>query len=253
MQEKISPKAVVLEIRPGTGGEEAALFAANLLEMYTRFAQRNNWAVEVVSLQKTSLGGLKEGIIKIKSPEAYEKLLWEGGVHRVQRIPITEKGGRIHTSTATVAVLPEITHPEEIKIAPQDLRIDVFRASGKGGQHVNVTDSAVRITHLPTGLVVSCQDERSQHKNREKALNILKAKLLHFQRLQGIKELSQLRREQIGTAERSEKIRTYNFPQNRVTDHRINKSWQDLENIMKGSLEKIIRSLTKNLKKDFKR
>lgn len=244
--DKHTAEAVILEVRAGTGGEEAALFANNLLRMYTRYAERKGWPVELLNVSKTDLGGIREAELRIKHKEAARRLMYESGVHRVQRIPETEKQGRIHTSTASVAVLP-VHHKIQLEINPSDLRVDTFRSSGKGGQHVNVTDSAVRITHIPTGVVVSCQNERSQHKNKEKALSILKSKLHHLMKQKNVGQLRELRREQIGGQERSEKIRTYNFPQDRVTDHRLKKSWRNLENILDGDIEKIIQASMEGL------
>jgi len=234
-------KAIV-EIRPGTGGEEAALFACDLFRMYTRYAERKGWDVEIAEMHETDLGGVKEAVFFVKGKNAYSILKYESGVHRVQRVPITESGGRIHTSTATVVVLPEIEE-KDIEIRPEDLKIETFRASGHGGQYVNKTESAVRITHIPTGIVVSCQNERSQYQNKQTALRILRARLYQLQREQLEKELSQKRKSQIGTGERSEKIRTYNFPQNRVTDHRINYTSYRLQEILDGDLDEIIAKL----------
>ncbi|HEX9831231.1 MAG TPA: peptide chain release factor 1 [Thermodesulfobacteriota bacterium] len=235
-------KDVFLEIRAGTGGEEAALFAANLFRMYMRYAERNGWKVEIMSVSETGIGGMKEVIAAIEGKRVYSKLKYESGVHRVQRIPTTETGGRIHTSTATIAVLAE---PDEVEIAvdEKDLRIDTFRASGAGGQHVNKTDSAIRITHLPTGIVVQCQDERSQHKNRAKAMRMLRAKLYEFEEQKRQREISTTRRGQVGTGERSEKIRTYNFPQGRVTDHRIGLTLHQIETVLDGDLDELIDAL----------
>jgi len=233
---------VILEIRAGTGGEEAALFAADLFRMYTRFAERKGFKVEVLSKSLSDTGGFKEVIAEIKGKGAYSLFKYESGTHRVQRIPITESQGRIHTSAATVAVLPE-AEDIDVEINPDDLRIDVFRASGHGGQHVNTTDSAVRITHLPTGIVVSCQDEKSQYKNKEKAMKILKSRLYDFYRRQKEQERAQQRRSQIGSGDRSERIRTYNFPQGRVTDHRINLTLYKLDSIMEGELDELIEAL----------
>ena len=235
-------KDVFLEIRAGTGGEEAALFAANLFRMYMRYAERNGWKVEIMSVSETGIGGIKEVIAAIEGKRVYSKLKYESGVHRVQRIPTTETGGRIHTSTATIAVLAE---PDEVEIAvdEKDLRIDTFRASGAGGQHVNKTDSAIRITHLPTGIVVQCQDERSQHKNRAKAMRMLRAKLYEFEERKRQREISTTRRGQVGTGERSEKIRTYNFPQGRVTDHRIGLTLHQIETVLDGDLDELIDAL----------
>lgn len=238
---------ILMEIRPGAGGDEAAIFAADLLRMYQKYSERKGWQFKIKSLEKTSLGGFKKAIVEIEGNKAPQLLQFEGGVHRVQRVPKTEKSGRIHTSTATVAVLPQLEELQKIEIKPEDLKIDTYRSSGAGGQHVNVTDSAIRITHIPTGLVVTCQDERSQHKNREKALQRLKAELIYLKRVQGVQKISELRRSQIQDAQRSEKIRTYNFPQNRITDHRISKSWQNLTNVMEGNLDKIVSTLVKRL------
>ncbi|WP_438318586.1 peptide chain release factor 1 [Candidatus Caldatribacterium sp. SIUC1] len=235
-------KDTLVEIRAGAGGEEAALFVADLFRMYTRFAERHGFRVEVMDASPTELGGFKEIIFAVEGKGAYSKFKFESGVHRVQRVPITEASGRIHTSTATVAVLPEADEVEVV-IRPEDIRVEIFRASGPGGQHVNTTDSAVRITHLPTGIVVTCQDERSQHKNKAKALRILRARLLDLERKAQKEAIDRERRAQIGTGERSERIRTYNFPQNRVTDHRINLTLYRLESILDGDLDEIVEAL----------
>jgi peptide chain release factor 1 len=235
-------KNVIMEIRAGAGGEEASLFAADLFRMYSRYAERNGWKIEVLSTSLSDMGGYKEIIFMVRGKGAYSRLKFESGVHRVQRVPVTESSGRIHTSTATVAVLPEI-EDVEIKIDPKDLRIDTFRSSSAGGQHVNVTDSAVRITHLPTGIVVSCQDERSQIQNREKAMRILRARLYEYERRKQEEEIARQRKQQVGTGERSEKIRTYNFPQGRVTDHRIGKTIYNLEAFLDGEIDEMIDSL----------
>lgn len=235
-------KNVILEIRAGVGGEEAALFVADLLHMYQKYAEEKGWKFSILSANKTGLGGYKEVIALIEGEGAYSRLKFESGVHRVQRVPATEAGGRIHTSTATVAVLPE-TDETEIQIDPKDLKIETFRASGAGGQYVNTTETAVRITHLPTGITVSCQDERSQFQNRQKALKILYARLKDFFERQKEEELARERRQQVGTGERSEKIRTYNFPQNRVTDHRINLTLYRLQDVLEGKLDEIIQAL----------
>lgn len=232
-------KNVLVEIRAGTGGEEAALFAADLLRMYTRYAERRRWRIELLGATPTELGGFKEVIVQLSGRGAYSQLKFESGVHRVQRVPVTESGGRIHTSTATVAVLPE-AEEVDVVIDPDDLRIDIFRSSGHGGQSVNTTDSAVRITHLPTGLVVTCQDERSQLKNKEKALRVLRARLLARARQEQAEQLAESRRSQVGTGERSERIRTYNFPQGRVTDHRLGLTLYKLEAILDGELDELI-------------
>jgi peptide chain release factor 1 len=234
---------IVLEIRAGTGGEEAALFAADLFRMYQRYAEDQGWRVEVLSTSPSQTGGFKEIIAGIEGNEVYKQLKFEGGVHRVQRVPATETQGRIHTSTATVAVLPE-AEDVEVEINPNDLRIDVFRSSGPGGQSVNTTDSAVRITHLPTGMVVQCQDEKSQHKNKSKALKVLKARLLELKREEKRQKESATRRGMVGTGDRSERIRTYNFPQGRVTDHRIGLTLYTLDKVIEGDVGAIIEALT---------
>jgi peptide chain release factor 1 len=235
-------KNVVLEIRAGTGGDEAALFAANLFRMYAKHAEMNHWRLEILSQHPTGVGGFKEIIALIEGKGVYRRLKYESGVHRVQRVPITESQGRIHTSTVTVAVLPE-AEEVEVELDPKDLKIDVYRSSGPGGQHVNTTDSAVRITHIPTGIVTTCQDEKSQHKNKAKALKVLRARLLDIQRQRQQEELAQRRRSQVGTGDRSERIRTYNFPQGRVTDHRIGLTLYKLETVLEGNLGEIINSL----------
>ena len=241
-KDPLDEKNVIVEVRAGTGGEEASLFAGDLLRMYTRYAERNGWSIEQMSFNPTELGGIKESIFMISGDMVYSKLKFESGVHRVQRVPLTEAGGRIHTSAATVAVLPE-AEEVDIEISPNDLRIDVFRASGTGGQCVNTTDSAVRITHLPTGLVVSCQDEKSQHKNRDKALKVLRARLLNQKIEEQNKDIAQARKSQVGSGDRSERIRTYNFPQNRVTDHRIGLTLYKLDQVMDGALDELIDAL----------
>ena len=235
-------KNVFIEIRAGAGGDEAALFAANLFRMYTRYAERNRWKVEVMSSNETDIGGFKEVVFMVKGDKAYSKLKYESGVHRVQRVPDTESSGRIHTSTATVAVLPEVDEVD-IEINMNDLKIDVFRASGNGGQCVNTTDSAVRMTHLPTGLVVSCQDEKSQLKNKEKALKILRARLYEKAEAERNAGIAEDRKSQVGTGDRSERIRTYNYPQGRVTDHRIGLTLYKLETFLDGDIEEIIEAL----------
>ena len=232
----------IVEIRAGTGGDEAALFAAVLFRMYTRYCERKGWKVEVVSLSEGNLGGLKEAIFAARGPGAYGTLRYESGVHRVQRVPVTEAQGRIHTSAATVAVLPE-AQEVDVKIEEKDLRIDVFRSSGPGGQSVNTTDSAVRVTHLPTNLVVQCQDQKSQLQNKIKALEILRARLLDRILAEQEAARARERRAQVGTGDRSAKIRTYNFPQNRVTDHRIHHTVHNLSNVVDGDLDELINAL----------
>jgi len=233
---------VIVEIRGGAGGEEAALFAADLFRMYTRYCERHQWRSEILDIHETEIGGIKEVIFSVEAKGAYSRLKYESGVHRVQRVPVTEAGGRIHTSTVTVAVLPEVDEVD-VQIDPNDLQIDTFRASGAGGQHVNRTDSAIRITHIPTGIVVTCQDERSQHKNRDKAMKILRSKLYEMAQQQQESEIAQARRSQVGTGERSERIRTYNFPQGRVSDHRIGLTLYKIDEIMDGDLDEIIEAL----------
>jgi peptide chain release factor 1 len=236
-------KNVILEIRAGTGGDEAGLFAADLYRMYARYAEGANWKVDILSSSVAGgMGGFKEIILLIEGKGAYSRLKYESGVHRVQRVPVTEAQGRIHTSAATVAVLPE-AEEVEVQIDPNDLKIDVFRSSGHGGQSVNTTDSAVRVTHIPTGLVVSCQDEKSQHKNKAKAIKVLRARLLDRMQAESHAEISETRRKQVGTGDRSERIRTYNFPQGRVTDHRIGLTLYNLEKIIDGDLQHILDSL----------
>lgn len=233
---------VIVEVRAGTGGEEAALFAGDLLRMYVRYAERHGWKSEALSSNPTGLGGFKEAVIAIQGRGAYSRLKYESGVHRVQRVPATEASGRIHTSTATVAVLPE-AEEVDVVIRPDEIKVDTYRAGSAGGQNVNKVETAVRITHLPTGIVIACQDERSQHQNREKAMRILRAHLLERAVEQQQAEIAQARRRQVGTGERSEKIRTYNFPQDRVTDHRIGKTVHDLPTVLDGDLDELIDSL----------
>ncbi len=235
-------KDVLVEIRAGAGGDEAGLFAAELFRMYVKFAEKQNWRAVVLNSNRSTIGGFKEIIFEINGGNVYSKMKYESGVHRVQRIPKTEKQGRVHTSTITVAVLPQ-AEETELKIKDEDIRIDIFRSSGPGGQSVNTTDSAVRITHLPTGITVSCQDEKSQLKNKNKAMQILRSRLLVLEEEKKAKKEKDARRSQIGTGDRSEKIRTYNFPQDRITDHRIKKSWHEIESVLEGNLDDIVSSL----------
>ncbi|MBF0407634.1 MAG: peptide chain release factor 1 [Candidatus Riflebacteria bacterium] len=243
-------KNTIVEVRAGTGGEEAALFAAVLYRMYTRYAENKGWKCELLSMNDTGIGGLKEAIFSIDGKDVYGRLKYESGVHRVQRVPVTEASGRIHTSAATVAVLPE-AEEVDVTIDEKDLRIDVFRSSGPGGQSVNTTDSAVRVTHIPTGIVISCQDEKSQHKNKAKALRILRARLLDQAKSDQERSRSDSRKTQVGSGDRSERIRTYNFPQQRLTDHRIGLTLYKLTDIVEGNLDEVIDSLIEadNLKK----
>lgn len=241
-KDPLDDRPAVVEIRAGSGGDEAALFAADLYRMYTRFADHCGWSIELVSTSEGVLGGLKEVIFVVRGRNAYGRLRYESGVHRVQRVPVTESSGRIHTSAASVAVLPE-AEDVEVEIEASDLKIDVFRSSGPGGQSVNTTDSAVRITHLPTGLVVTCQDEKSQHKNKAKALKVLRSRLLDRQVAAQEAERARERRLQVGTGDRSAKIRTYNYPQNRVTDHRINLTVHRLEAVLGGDLDELVNAL----------
>ncbi len=243
-------KNVFIEIRAGTGGEEAALFAADLLKMYARFAEQKNYKAEIVDSHPTNIGGYKEVILGVEGKGAYSYLKFESGVHRVQRIPTTESGGRIHTSAATVAVLPEV-EDVEVDINPQDLRVDTFCATGPGGQSVNTTQSAVRITHLPTGVVVSCQDEKSQLQNKEKALRILRSRLFDKYISEQTAELAETRKTMVGSGDRSERIRTYNYPQNRVTDHRINLTLHKLDMVLDGELDDIVDQLIANERADL--
>ncbi|MBU2549057.1 MAG: peptide chain release factor 1 [Proteobacteria bacterium] len=235
-------KNVLLEIRAGTGGEEAALFAADLFRMYCRYAETNRWRVEILSSHYTGAGGFKEIIGLIEGDRVYSRLKYESGVHRVQRVPVTESQGRIHTSAVTVAILPE-AEEVDVEINPEDIKVDVYRSSGPGGQSVNTTDSAVRITHLPTGLVVTCQDEKSQHKNKAKALKVLRARLLDAAVAEQQEQISEERRGMVGTGDRSERVRTYNFPQGRLTDHRIGLTLYRLETILEGDLNEVIEAL----------
>ncbi len=235
---------IILEIRAGAGGDEAAIFAADLARMYQRYAAKRGWSFKIIDSSQTSLNGYKNLVAEMSGPGIYDDLNRESGVHRVQRVPETEKAGRVHTSTASVAILPEV-EAKEVYVNPNDLEITFSRAGGPGGQNVNKVETAVRITHKPTGIVISSREERSQHANRERALEILRAKLYDLERQKSSGNITEMRREQIGSADRSEKIRTYNFPQNRITDHRINKKWSNLEDIMKGDLDPIIKAFKK--------
>ncbi len=241
-RDPLHDRPAIVEIRAGTGGDEAALFAADLLRMYTRFADARGWRIEMLSLSEGSLGGVKEAVFKVNGEGAFGALRWESGVHRVQRVPVTESSGRIHTSAATVAVLPE-AEEVDVRIEDKDLRIDVFRSSGPGGQSVNTTDSAVRITHIPTGIVVSQQDQKSQLQNKQRAMEVLRARLLDLRLAEQEAERSRMRRTQVGTGDRSAKIRTYNFPQSRVTDHRIGFTTHALSQVLDGELDELTEAL----------
>lgn len=236
-------KDVIIEIRGGAGGDEAALFAALLFRMYTHYAESKGWTTNIIDSSPTEIGGFKEIVFEIEGRGAYSRLKFESGVHRVQRVPTTESSGRIHTSTATVAVLPEAEDIGDIEINPNDIEIDTYRASGAGGQHVNKTSSAIRITHIPSGIVVTCQDQRSQHKNKEKAMRVLKAKLYDIERKKHESELAENRKSQVGTGDRSERIRTYNFPQRRVTDHRIGFTLYQIDQFINGDMDELIDAL----------
>lgn len=242
---------IYLEVRAGTGGAEAALFAGDLLRMYLRYGELQGWRHEIISASEGEMGGFKEVAVRISGNGVYSRLKFESGVHRVQRVPETESQGRIHTSACTVAILPEVDSVDEIHVDPNDLRVDTYRASGAGGQHVNKTDSAVRLTHLPSGIVVECQDERSQHKNRAKALALLQAKLLSSAQEEQTAEQSASRRLQVGSGDRSERIRTYNFPQNRLTDHRINLTLYKLDEVMMGNLDQVVEPLRREHQADL--
>lgn len=236
-------RSVIVEIRGGAGGEEAALFASDLFRMYSMYAERRRWKTEILDLNDTEIGGIKEIVFSIEAQGAYSRLKYESGVHRVQRVPSTESSGRIHTSTVTVAVLPEVDDVD-VDINPNDLQIDTYRASGAGGQHVNKTSSAIRITHMPSGIVVTCQDQRSQHKNKDKAMKVLRSKLYEIAQSQQHSEIATARKSQVGTGDRSERIRTYNFPQGRISDHRIGLTLYKIDEIMNGDLDDIIDALT---------
>jgi peptide chain release factor 1 len=240
-----SGKDIIMEIRAGTGGEEAALFSANLFRMYSRYADTKKWKIELLEMNQTEIGGYKEIIFSVKGADAYDDLKFESGVHRVQRIPTTESQGRIHTSAVTVAVLPEVEE-SDVEISPEDIRIDVYRASGHGGQSVNTTDSAVRLTHIPTGMIVTCQDEKSQLKNKAKAMRVLRARLFEKIDAERMEKESLMRKSQVGSGDRSERIRTYNFPQSRVTDHRIGLTLYALDKVLDGELDSLVEPLRKN-------
>jgi peptide chain release factor 1 len=235
-------RSVIVEIRGGAGGEEAALFAADLFRMYSRYSERHRWKSEIVDINETEIGGIKEVVFSIDAQGAYSRLKYESGVHRVQRVPTTESSGRIHTSTVTVAVLPAVDDVD-VEINPNDLQIDTYRSSGAGGQHINKTESAIRITHIPTGIVVTCQDQRSQHKNKDRAMQVLRSKLFEMAQQQQQSDVAQARKSQVGTGDRSERIRTYNFPQGRVTDHRIGLTLYKIDEILDGDLDEIIDAL----------
>ena len=235
-------KNVILEVRAGTGGDEAALFGADLLRMYMRYAERRGWKTELMDMNDTTIGGVKEAVVMIKGKGAYSRLKYESGAHRVQRVPETESSGRVHTSAATIAVLPEVDDVE-VNLNPNDVRVDVYRASGNGGQCVNTTDSAVRLTHMPTGLVVTCQDEKDQHKNKEKAFKVLRSRLYDMMQAEQNKEISDARKSQVGSGDRSERIRTYNFPQGRVSDHRIGLTIYKLDTFLQGDIDEIVDAL----------
>jgi peptide chain release factor 1 len=238
-------KNTIVEVRAGTGGDEAALFAADLFRMYSRYAEDHRWKMDVLSSSPTGVGGYKEIIFLVEGKGSYGRFKYESGVHRVQRIPVTEASGRIHTSAVTVAILPEADEID-VGIKPEEIRVDVFRSSGPGGQSVNTTDSAVRVTHIPTGLVVTCQDEKSQHKNKAKALKVLRSRLLDKAKAEQDQERSRNRKQQVGTGDRSEKIRTYNFPQSRVTDHRIGLSLHKLEQVLNGDIDELVNALAQS-------
>lgn len=249
-RDPMDSKDTIMEIRAGTGGDEAALFAADLYRMYSRYAELKHWKIEIMSSSETEIGGFKEIIFSVSGKDVYGTLKFESGGHRVQRVPETESGGRIHTSAVTVAVLPE-AEETDIQISPEDLRVDVYRSSGPGGQSVNTTDSAVRITHLPTGLVVTCQDEKSQHKNKAKALRVLRARLLEMEEQRKAAERASVRKSQIGSGDRSERIRTYNFPQNRLTDHRINLTLYKLDSIIQGNLDEVTEAIKMQVREEL--
>jgi peptide chain release factor 1 len=248
---ELDDRDVYLEVRAGTGGQEAALFAGDLMRMYTAYAQSKGWKVSLESESTTDLGGYREVVLHIKGHGAYGHFKFESGVHRVQRVPATETAGRVHTSTVTVAVMPEADEVD-VQINPSDLRIDVYRSSGAGGQHVNTTDSAVRVTHIPTGVAVACQEERSQHKNKAKAMKLLQSRILAVQVEKQRAEMSKLRKEQVGTGERAEKVRTYNFPQNRITDHQIDLTLKNLDVVMTGAIDPIIDGLIEKEREERK-